>query len=380
MMKNYCSSIIAIFRRMDPAYDSLFSALYLTVPPLLAGFYSLYSLKPFSIDFVLLAAFMFLGIQTFSSYKDKLTYISVFLLLVALFQFIVNIFIAHPTVIIVCVFLIALPILAVDKIRSACLLALTQLALFLNGSWGWYDALNGIIEVVVMGIMVISCMMLFEYSFSKTRMRAHLLYLLELLADAFNIMIFPDKKTAETYLVNKHLLAIPLNYRADFLVEHLFSSKQHIFLHRLFTQLTKANRLIVNEDYYFQKNIAYRNRACLAYFQCRKLFREITFLTVYLNNEAEIQKLLPNTKALMSNINGSFKIIYKAIRTQESIEATLSDTITNQWLVDCEKLKKLCTATLDKEILEFIYGIKCLITDIRKFEEILKNHGDVRHE
>jgi hypothetical protein len=268
--------------------------------------------------------------------------------LISTLDFIINIFISHPTVIIVCIFIIILPVLAVDKFRGICLPALARVAITLNEPGGWDNALNGIIEIIVMGLIV--------------------LYFMELLADAFYIMTSTDEKK----VLNKHLFVIPLNYRSDFSVEHIFSSSQNILMHRLFIQLTKSNRFIINEDYYFHKNRNYQNTTYLPYIQCRKIYRELAFIAFYLKNEAEIQLLLPSTKDLISNINSGFGIIYKAIKTRKVIISPLDNTLVNQWLTEAENLKNLQSMTVNKEILEFIYGIKCLIIDIRKFEELSK--------
>ena len=367
-MKNYCSRITTFFKRIDPVYDNFFSALYVTIPALLTGFYAIYSLRPFSTVYVLIASFIFIGLLPLSNYKDKRTYLTVYLLLISTLDFIINIFISHPTVIIVCIFIIILPVLAVDKFRGICLPALARVAITLNEPGGWDNALNGIIEIIVMGLIVLFCILIFEYLFSKIRMRAHLLYFMELLADAFYIMTSTDDKK----VLNKHLFVIPLNYRSDFSVEHIFSSSQNILMHRLFIQLTKSNRFIINEDYYFQKNRNYQNTTYLPYIQCRKIYRELAFIAFYLKNEAEIQLLLPSTKDLISNINSGFDIIYKAIETQKNITSTLDNTLVTQWLAEAENLKNSQTMTINKEILEFIYGIKCLIIDIRKFEELSK--------
>jgi hypothetical protein len=156
-------------------------------------------------------------------------------------------------------------------------------------------------------------------------------------------------------------------------VEKTYDSKKQILLHKIFTELSKANKLIVNDDYIFKKNTEYRTFAADIYYLNRNIFRAITYLSNYKSYESEILNVLPETNKIIAELNNRFNVIFESIDTNKSYNAVDNDILINQWLQDYAQLKSSSNKVPEKPVIEVIYGLRCLIIDLKHCaDEIIK--------
>jgi hypothetical protein len=366
-MINPRGKIAHIFHRMDPVYENLNNATQITLPILFSGFFMLYTNLPFSINIMLLTGLIFPAILKLSTYKDRILNISVSFLLIILLQIVIYTFFNRPAILIVLVALIMLPALASIRFRSFLLSILFLIALFLNTKGGVQATINDVIGTIAgFGIVILS-VLFFEYSLSIFRMRATLLNLLELISDAFDFTTVSEQET----IANKYIYNLPFDHRAHYAVESSFNTQKQAFLHNVLTQINKSYKLLVFDEYYFEKNKKYKHMASAVFFTCKTIYRNITFLLAYKNYETIINQLLPDTDRLLEYITESFVIIHTAISLPDSVILIPDDSVANNWQTNYEKIRQTDIRIVDDNVPEIIYGLNCLANDIKKLRQLV---------
>jgi hypothetical protein len=356
--------------QLDPTYECIINALKCTLPALLGTFCWMYFRKPFTFFVILLPVFSLLIMTVFSTYKLKLRNLLVLLSLLAVLQFLIAILIQHYFMLIAVLFIILLPLIASIKYRYVSLFAALYVTLYIELPPGWYAGTNRVIEIIIVGMIAIVLQLFFEYCTSIFRMRATISYLLELVLDAFYAFTAYDESKIGIKIRNKYMFERPLSFRADFAVEKIYKSNSEKFIHRILMELVNRGKLINEEEFYFKKNKDYKNCVYPMLILCRRMFRDVTFMLRFHKHKKNIYELLPSTKDLIENINCMFRDMIYTFRLDVKKLNILKDECTNKWLAECDNIDSL---ELEKEILEFIYGLKCLIKDIKELAEIIND-------
>ena len=357
--------------QLDPTHECILNALKCTLPCLIGTFCWMYFRKPFSFFIILLPAFSIMVMSVFPTYKLKFSNLAVFLSSLAVLQFLAAVLHNHPFILVAFFFILIFPLIASIKYRYVSVFAILCAVIYLVLPGGWYAGTNRVIEIVLIGIGAAIFQLCIEYCTSKIRMRATILYLFDLIADAFYAFTAHEQDYVHIKIRNKYLFERPLSFKADFAIEKIYKSDSEKFIHRILMELINKGKFIEDEDFYFNKNIDYKNFLYPQLILCRRMFRNVTFMLRFHEHEIHIYALLPNTKDLIVHINRAFRDIMLGFRSDDNKIKVLEDKCVDDWLHEHDKLKNNKDIVIEKEVLEFIYGMKCMIYDIRKLVAII---------
>ena len=150
----------------------------------------------------------------------------------------------------------------------------------------------------------------------------------------------------------------------------MFSLNREKFIHRILMELINKGKFIKSEEFIFKKNIKYRDYIYPAYILLRRIFWDITFILRYNIVESRINALLPTTSQLFENSEIVLRNTYLSFKNDKYYPTLLSDKIVNKWNDECESLK-ISNIEVEEEILDFIYGFRCMLSDVKELQSIL---------
>jgi hypothetical protein len=276
------------------------------------------------------------------------------------------------------IFIVIFPLMASIKYREATILATLFSTIYLSLPGGWYNGTNRVIEIAIIGVIAVVVELFFEYCSSIFRMRSTVLYFFDLVADGFYVFTASDNKhNASIKVRNKYLFERQLSYKSDFVVERICTSDGEKFIRRMLMELVDKGKFIDNLEFFFKKNKEYRDFVYPILILYRRMFRDITFMLMFHKHENKINELLPTTKILISHINIAFKDIIITFNSDTKDLNVLKNKCVENWQMECDNLRNSNTIEIEKEVLEFIYGLKCMITDIGKLATIINNKMQV---
>jgi hypothetical protein len=381
MVINSCVKFCHSLRlhQLDPAYECFINALKCTVPAVVGAFLWIYMRRPFTFFIILLPVFSMLTMNIFPTFKLKFRNLFVLLFLIAVLQFISAILHYHYSILIAALFIISFSFIASIKYRYVSIFALLCITIYLELTPGWYAGTNRLIEILIVGIIVVILQFCFEYCTSIFRMRAAMLYFFEIIADAFYAFTADDENNVDIKIRNKYLFERPLSFKADFAIEKIYKSNSEKFIHRILMELINKGKIINDEEFYFRKNKDYRDFVYPMFILTKRMFRDVTFMLRFHKYENKIHELLPTTKILILYINQTLKDIISSFRAEKKDLRTLNvleDECVENWLKEHDNIKSSNCIGIEKEVLEFIYGLKCMINDIRGLAAIINNREE----
>lgn len=357
---------------MDPVYDAFFNAFKcMTVPMLVGVFCWVYFEKPFSLMIMALPPAVFSVVYITPVYKQKFLNIGVFLLTIAAMQFSIAVFSIHPYFLVIVLFILIYVSVSSIKYRYSSVFVAFLAVIYMTLPQSWVLGVNRLIELCCITLIIIFLMVLYEYLLSKFKLRFTILYFIELMWDAFKITTALDLKKDSKALRNKYLFERPMTVRADFEVEKIFDTDMEKFDHRIFIEMINKGKFIESEEFFFKKNKDYRNFIYPIYILIRRGIRSISYMLKFNIHKTEIYKLYPTTPILIKNIYDALSKIDSAIRENEKMSFSFNEDDIQNWNKECLHVSNLPNNIIDDGIIESIYGIKCLIGDIKKIEKII---------
>ena len=369
----FCSNRL---HQLDPAYECFINALKCTLPALLGTFCWMCFRKPFTFFIILLPVFSMLTMNMFPTFKLKFRNLFALLFLIAVLQFIAAVLHYHYSMLIVALFIISFSFIASIKYRYVSIFALLCITIYLELTPGWYAGTNRLIEIVIVGIIVVVLQFCFEYCTSIFRMRAAMLYFFEIIADAFYAFTADDENNVDIKIRNKYLFERPLSFKADFAIEKIYKSNSEKFIHRILMELINKGKIINDEEFYFRKNKDYRDFVYPMFILTKRMFRDVTFMLRFHEHKERIFEILPATMDLSEDINCAFRDIIFTLRTDNKKLNVLKNECVENWLKEHDNIKSSNCIGIEKEVLEFIYGLKCMINDIRGLAAIINNREE----
>ncbi len=364
--------------QLDPTYEYFINALKCTVPGLLGAFCWIYLRKPFSSYIILLPVFTLMIVIPLPGYIQKIKHMFVFVLLLGVIQFISAVLFQHYFMQIAALFIIFLFVLSSIKYRTAAIMAVLCITVYVVFPGGWYNGLNRLIEAFMSFFIALFTYFVFEYFTAIFHMRSILVYLIEVNIDAFLAFTTPDKILVKKSIQNKYLFERPLSFKADFAVEKIYKSDLERFVHRVLIEHINKGKFIDSERFFFRKNKAYLEFAYSVLILCRRMFRNATFILRFNECRETILKLFPDMDILIKDLVNAYREVSLKLKKNVEKSDTLKLDRLDKWLLEYEKISNSGSIIdIDKESLEVIYGFKCAILDLKKLEKIINDGNKV---
>jgi len=362
---------ICRLHQWDPISDAAINALKLTIPGIVGTICWLYFRKPFSFWITLLPPFAMFVVFSSSTYKQKFLNLTAFFVPLAIMQFAVAILLTHPFILIIFLFISSFIVISIFKYRYATIFAVLCAVIYIDLQPGWYLGVNRIIEIIISFVIISVLIIIYEYLFSIVKLKKIIVYLLELLWDSFYLLTVSDSGEGSRKLKNKYLFERALCFKSDFEVEKIFNTDTEKFSHKVVTELINKGKFIDSEEFIFEKNRNYRDYVNSIYILLRRGLRSVTYLRSFSNKKIEIYKFCPTTSILVKNIEEAFSKIVLCFKHDYKIDTFFNEKHIEKWNNECDKLAESQKNIIDDGVLESIYGIKYLITDLKKIEKIL---------
>ena len=361
----------------DPTHSALIRAVQISFPGIVGLCCWMFFRKPFSAWIIMLPAYLFMIIFIVPTPKQKILNVVVCLFLLAVLQFSFAVLRIHPYILVSFLFIISLISLSSVTYRSSAIFAVLCSVIYLELSPGWYLGVNRIIEIVISGLIAVGFIVIYDYLFSIVQLKGAIVYFSELLGDTFYSLTSSDSK--KTGILNhKYIFDRPLSFKAEFEVEKILKTDEEKFSHRLGMELINKSRYIEKEKFIFKKNRDCRDYMYVIYILFKNVYRNFAFMLKFNHNKNEIYKHFPSTQILIKNINDVFKKIYLFFRKDCSTGPFFNEEFLNKWKAECERVSSK-NNVIDDEILDSIYGLKCLISDLKEIETILQAKQKVTH-
>ncbi|HJO96113.1 MAG TPA: hypothetical protein QF753_22165 [Victivallales bacterium] len=364
--------IYRIIHSYDPTNEHFINAMKNTIPGCLGIFCLVYFRWPFNLFIFFTPAFILVPSLFFLDYKNKIINMVLLSLEIMVGQFVICVFAKHQFVLIILLFFLFIQIYSSVKYRMVGGLAAIFIAISLGLPKGWYNGVESCIGILIAFILAIISLFLFEYFTTRFRIRSSLVYISELVNDSFTVFTEIDRKNISREIDNKYLFNRPFMDRIDIVVENIFKTKIDKFYHKVATAVYKADIVIEQEQYIFSKNIVYSRKAIAVYYFYRRLFREIAFLSGYYDLHEQINMYVPLTDELIMNLSLRLKKLSSIIKKREIPDHDIVDlNLIENWKENVAEFKKNDCRKIDKRILEFNYGLWCIIEDIEKLRKQL---------
>ncbi len=354
--------------QLDPTCDALIRALKCTIPGIIGMICWICFKKPFTFWIILLPVLSIYVISYASTYRQKYLNLFTFLLFIGVIQFGASILYNYSVVLIAFFFVASFIAVSTFKYRYGAVMAL--LVVVPDLPQNWYDGVNRIIEIVIAGVISSLLIIIYEYVFTKKILRYTIIYFFELLWDSYQISTESELKVDSLNIKNKYLFERPISVKVDFKIEKIFKTDRERFAHRIIMEIINKGKNIDIEKYIFKKNKSYWDYIYPIYILTREVVRSITYMLNFNNHKIEIYKLCPTTPLLLQNMNDAFNKMILFLKKDQKVDFFLEKKLIQKWNKELEEAIHLEKDEIGDEILESIYGIKCLILDFNKFETI----------
>ncbi len=373
MKLNPVTQIIDWHHKLDPANDALIRALKCTIPGLVGALCWICIRKPLSFWIILLPVLSIYVISYASNYKQKFLYLINFLFIIIILQLGVSLLYNHSFSLISFYFIVIIFSTASFKYRYGAIMALLVTVEGVGNSMGWYAGINRNIEIFICAIISSALIIVYEYLFTIKQLKSTIIYFFELVLDSYKISAIYSPAKGEEIVKNKYLNKDEISKKIDFEIEKAYKTDREKFAHRVIMEIINKGKYIDIENYIFKKNINYHNYIFPVYITIRDMIRSITYLYNYNANSKEICRLYPTTPVLLNNINDAINSIILFFKKNRKFDYLLKKEIISEWNKEYDNICNNKENITNDEVIESIYGIKCLISDIEKIEELLLN-------
>jgi len=360
-----------IFHTFDPTNEALINAFKFAIPCIVGAFCWVYLDKPFTFFISFVPAVSFFTILPYSTYKDKFLSLTSYLLFMAILQLIIAIFYLHPIIMMILLFIAIFFAVAKTKYRYSIIFAILWAVIYIIFPQGSNIGIIRTIGIMCIAIIVVVFVFIYEYIFSKIIIRSSIVYLTEIIADGFHLFTTSEKEINVNHLRNKYIFVSPLNFRPEATVEELFLTDSEKIAHRLLMEMVNKGKFINKEEFYFRKNIEYRNFIHPIYIRLRRIFRDSIFLLKYNDCKKEILKFLPTTEFLINDLDLIFTTIITSLKFDNNSVSCIKSNNIKKWKTEYDLFLKSDNVQAGDDTLEALFGLKCIITDIEIIYSLL---------
>ena len=361
-----------LFYYYDPTNEYFVTALKATIPSCAGLLCLIYFRWPFDLFIFILPALLLMIPALYSDYKSKIFNMILLCLEICAGQLLISIFYKQQFFLLIVLFVLILVIYSSVKYRMSGGLAVLMIVVCLGLPQGLYNGLYRTIGISIALIISILFLFLFEWFTAKYLIRSTLINVSELVTDSFITFTVTDRSHIDRKIENKYLFKRGFMNRVDIVIEDIYKTKVDKFYHKITTAVFKADKLIEQEEYFFSKNKVFAKKATAAYYFYRRLFRGTAFLSGYFELHNEINKYVPLTDELVLNITTRLKRLVDMLKLMELPETNIDDSdLIRTWRNNLDELKKLDWQNIDKKIIEFYYGLSCILEDMDRLRSLL---------
>jgi hypothetical protein len=371
---NILDKIYKIIRAYDPTGEFFIKGLMWTLPNTTGALYLLISRGPSSFIIYFVPSSILIASTYSSDYKNKLLNMLLFAFTMAISQWVIAVFFHRQVILIILLFLIIFFIYTSVKRSFLGILAPLFVAIFLELPPGWYNGANRLIETGIAFIIAVIYLFLFEFFTAKFKIRSSIIYFSELIYDSFFCYTTEDKEEIERRIKHKLLYDSSYFNKPDILVENIFVSRRDKFYHKITLARYKADAILLEENYFFRKNLMYAFYAKDVYVFYLRMFRAIGFMRYYYGKNKGFDFSVSFTTELIANIYHRLSLLSNMIKDRKQPEKEFRDSkLIDNWKQHLHKFSKNKNEKVHDDELEFYFGLKCLLADLDIVREKLNS-------